>query len=543
MPQLIKKNKYYKKVDKDTYTVLSSNSAPSDWDTNFSDYYYRSTHKVYSVNNAAKSDNVSYNKGGANYNQGTRVSRCQYASNDLDKDFIQLLPNKLNRAIQYTGSSSNPYGPKTDYGIKGLSDFSDTRYMRFRAEVTVTYTYPSTSNLYVLGEDGVSYVAAPTTVTEIKELNDAIKVNDYYQLLHRENLFGTNLRDVETYTGNSRKESISKIIFKSNLTPQERDVYELVNDEYIKLENTQVSIKAETTKVTLILEFAPDSTTVLSNYLYIGGFRGVANEVRVIVRRRNSSTVEFENQNLAINAFYGKNACYAKFPLSGEYKIEIICNKTDSLKPFQFLPTIYIPDSANRYITSLPTELFEENEETGDINPWKTKHNGSQLIYNRTLKKMVTWDSEKISYIDTLGYRMNANSGDSASRPTNLTATDTGFPYFDTTLGKSIFWNGTVWVDGNGILLSEIQVSDKSVLLQAAANSSNTIKVYTSDTPTIVCKNPDDTDASSWLSASLNGTTLTITATTANSTNPKGGKVMLTNTTDEVVINVVQNYI
>lgn len=137
-----------------------------------------------------------------------------------------------------------------------------------------------------------------------------------------------------------------------------------------------------------------------------------------------------------------------------------------------------------------------------------------------------------------------AERGNTASRPSSiLTVDDAGFRYFDTDLGKPIFWNGTAWVDANGFLLSEIQVSDKSVLLAAAANSSNTIEVYTSDTPTIAVKNPDDTDASDWLSASLSGTTLTVTATTANATNPRGGKVILTNTTDEVVISVVQNYV
>ncbi len=39
------------------------------------------------------------------------------------------------------------------------------------------------------------------------------------------------------------------------------------------------------------------------------------------------------------------------------------------------------------------------------------------------------------------------SSGDTASRPTILT---TGQPYFDTTLGYNIWWNGAAWVDATG---------------------------------------------------------------------------------------------
>lgn len=109
--------------------------------------------------------------------------------------------------------------------------------------------------------------------------------------------------------------------------------------------------------------------------------------------------------------------------------------------------------------------------------------------------------------------------------------------------GKIYSWNGSAFTDINGNLLSNIQVSDKSVLLEAAADSTNNVEVYTNDTPTISIKNPDNTDASSWLTASLNGNILTITATANTSNNPRGGKIILTNTTDEVVINVVQNYV
>ena len=38
-------------------------------------------------------------------------------------------------------------------------------------------------------------------------------------------------------------------------------------------------------------------------------------------------------------------------------------------------------------------------------------------------------------------------SGATASRPT---AVYVGQPYFDTTIGKPVWWNGTTWVDATG---------------------------------------------------------------------------------------------
>jgi hypothetical protein len=47
------------------------------------------------------------------------------------------------------------------------------------------------------------------------------------------------------------------------------------------------------------------------------------------------------------------------------------------------------------------------------------------------------------------GVMPKENKGASSNRPT-LTIGDAGFEYFDTTLGKPIYWNGSTWIDGNG---------------------------------------------------------------------------------------------
>lgn len=52
---------------------------------------------------------------------------------------------------------------------------------------------------------------------------------------------------------------------------------------------------------------------------------------------------------------------------------------------------------------------------------------------------------QKITAQGNLGLK-----GDTASRPQNLTSINSGLQYFDTTLGKPIYWSGTAWVDATG---------------------------------------------------------------------------------------------
>ena len=44
----------------------------------------------------------------------------------------------------------------------------------------------------------------------------------------------------------------------------------------------------------------------------------------------------------------------------------------------------------------------------------------------------------------------NLDKGSTSSRPT-LTSDDIGYQYFDTTLKKPLFWDGTNWVDATGV--------------------------------------------------------------------------------------------
>ena len=66
---------------------------------------------------------------------------------------------------------------------------------------------------------------------------------------------------------------------------------------------------------------------------------------------------------------------------------------------------------------------------------------GEQVVYNN---KLYTWDGAKFCL---------AANGDTSSRPT-MAATDVGYQYFDTTLGKVIVWDGTAWKNVDGTALS-----------------------------------------------------------------------------------------
>lgn len=81
-------------------------------------------------------------------------------------------------------------------------------------------------------------------------------------------------------------------------------------------------------------------------------------------------------------------------------------------------------------------------------------YNSLMLLFRETIApKNIKYS---INIIDSINPTINLtiNKGTTANRPTNeyLSAFDQyiGFKYFDTTLGKPIFWSGTKWVDATG---------------------------------------------------------------------------------------------
>ena len=158
--------------------------------------------------------------------------------------------------------------------------------------------------------------------------------------------------------------------------------------------------------------------------------------------------------------------------------------------------------------------------------------------YDANTKNFVNNDYGNVR--DVYGFPNVSHRGTSTQRPNALTSDDYGFDYFDTTLGKLIIWNGSTWVDGNGEAIG-LQVSDTSVLVGAAADSSKTVSVYYggSTAPTITVLNADDT-ANTWLTALLVDNTLTLTASANTTSAPRGTKVLVTLDDELVIINVIQ---
>ena len=146
--------------------------------------------------------------------------------------------------------------------------------------------------------------------------------------------------------------------------------------------------------------------------------------------------------------------------------------------------------------------------------PVLTTNDTGILYYNTTRKGFDYWDGENWQLL-------GKSIGDSSNRPT-LTNSDVAFEYFDTTLGKPIYWNGTAWVDGNGEPIG-LQVSDTSILIGAAADSSATISVYHANALNVSALNPDNTPAT-WLTVpstiAVGINTLTVSAT-PNATAPE----------------------
>lgn len=142
-------------------------------------------------------------------------------------------------------------------------------------------------------------------------------------------------------------------------------------------------------------------------------------------------------------------------------------------------------------------------------------------------------------------YSKNSNSlrYSSAVRPTP-DSTAKGYMIYDETLKKPIWWNGIAWADANGETAG-LQVSDKSILIGAATDSSVTVNIYHANALTVSALNPDNTPAT-WLTVPSNiavGTnTLAISAAANTASNPRGAKVIISDGTDVVIVNVVQNY-
>lgn len=70
--------------------------------------------------------------------------------------------------------------------------------------------------------------------------------------------------------------------------------------------------------------------------------------------------------------------------------------------------------------------------------------NSGYYVYNSGLQKLVRTAPLEIEIVQT------PSRGTTLQRPSGWGTTGVGRSYFDTTLGKPIWWNGSGWVDGTG---------------------------------------------------------------------------------------------
>ena len=87
------------------------------------------------------------------------------------------------------------------------------------------------------------------------------------------------------------------------------------------------------------------------------------------------------------------------------------------------------------------TLIIGKNEELGS---GSTTINGNTIVLFSDL--IGVYKTGNYKQIKNLKYK-GSYSGTTEKR---LSGVDVGFQYFDTTLGKPIWWNGSAWVDATG---------------------------------------------------------------------------------------------
>lgn len=98
--------------------------------------------------------------------------------------------------------------------------------------------------------------------------------------------------------------------------------------------------------------------------------------------------------------------------------------------------TLFVEDCSSFYNTGINKNILN----TDSLIPTK-----GDMIFNENTGKPMWWNGS--NWVDANGISINIKrEGTTEQRPI-LTSTDDGFEYYDTTLKKKILWNGTAWVN------------------------------------------------------------------------------------------------
>ena len=93
--------------------------------------------------------------------------------------------------------------------------------------------------------------------------------------------------------------------------------------------------------------------------------------------------------------------------------------------------------------TLLPNSISATSSGTSTNRPTVSPAMIGTTYFDTTLGKPIYWNGSV--WVDKDGYTAASNHGTTANHPT-LASTDTGFEYFDTTLGEMNVWSGTKWI-------------------------------------------------------------------------------------------------
>lgn len=141
---------------------------------------------------------------------------------------------------------------------------------------------------------------------------------------------------------------------------------------------------------------------------------------------------------------------------TGEHNVCIKC-KGATLSDFKKLidgdivqnnNTIYLYNGNTFFTTDGINGLISRMDNTASRPNPEDVYNG--FMYCDTTLHNLLCKYWKGSYYDIYGYTPALTRGDTSSRPTNLLVTDEGFLYYDTSIKKSIRWDGASWIDSNG---------------------------------------------------------------------------------------------
>lgn len=99
-------------------------------------------------------------------------------------------------------------------------------------------------------------------------------------------------------------------------------------------------------------------------------------------------------------------------------------------------------------VNNLPEKIYSGNAQCG---------NKGEYYINSSKNNIASFCVGNNKWIDSRGYSVALSRGATTSRPTvsteenipdgSITPSDIGFPYFDTTLGRTVYWDGAKWVD------------------------------------------------------------------------------------------------